>query len=89
MASHFYSKNVPDYGDLDNQTGTRPPLLVEIVENDGGVGLLIYDDRLGSGKASGVFFNVEEAKDLLASLREAIERAEPKNARHENRVKEA
>ena len=88
MASNFYSKIVPDYRDLDNQTGERPALLVEIVENDGGVGLLIHDDHLGSGKASAIFFNVEEAEDFATSLREAIERAEPKNAHHENRVRE-
>jgi hypothetical protein len=35
-----------------------------------------------------VFFNVEEARELVAALNEAIERAEPKHAQHPSRVRE-
>jgi hypothetical protein len=36
MANKFYGKLLPDYGDLDNQTGTAPGYRVYVLENDGG-----------------------------------------------------
>ncbi len=34
-----YNKHLPDYGNLDNETGSAPEYLFGIRENDGGVGI--------------------------------------------------
>ncbi|MGD1046913.1 MAG: hypothetical protein ABR936_16535 [Bacteroidota bacterium] len=94
MASLFYSKHLPDYGDLDNSTGTCPGYLFLIRENDGGIGISmgpINEDPDGDTHY-GAFLNLEEAKELVRGFQEAIRRAEPKNIGkiiHENRVKDA
>lgn len=90
MASNFYSRIHADYEDLDNGTGDRPGFLFEIKEQDGGVGICLYPagDPLskklpkaltdeGVGRAQ-VFMTGAEARELLAGLEEAIERAESK-----------
>lgn len=95
MASNFYSEIAPDYEDGDNTTGTRPGYLVEVVENDGGVGLSISlikgDPRLNGDRGveyRGIFLHVDDAQELLNGLRNAIERARPKNANHRWRVRD-
>ena len=84
MASKFYGKHLPDYGDLDNITGTAPGYRVYILENDGGICLqmLHADEDPVTGVGAAVFLNTEEARELMGSLLQAIERAEPKEARH-------
>ena len=89
MASNFYSRIHADYEDLDNDTGLRRGFLFEIKENDGGVGICLYPDgylsktlpkelsEAGVGRAQ-VFMTGAEARELLAGLEEAIERAELK-----------
>ncbi len=87
MASKMYGKLLPDYGDLDNVTGTAPGYRVYVLENDGGISLqLIHanEDPVTS-QGSSVFLNVEEARELIEGLQEAIDRAEPKNANHPSR----
>ena len=39
MASNFYDKHLPDYTDLDNETGGCPGFRLCINENDGGIGI--------------------------------------------------
>ena len=88
MASNFYSRIHADYEDLDNDTGHRPGFLFEIKENDGGVGICLYPageplskklpkelSEAGIGRAQ-IFMTGAEARELLARLQEAIERAE-------------
>ena len=88
MASTLYSRIHADYEDLDNETGTAPGFLVEVKENDGGVGVCFYPDgevspkRPGVGRAQ-VFMTAEEARELLAGLRDAIARADAKNRANE------
>lgn len=87
MASKFYGKLLPDYGDLDNDTGTAPGYRVYVTENDGGVSLqLIHADKDPVTEAgSCVFFSVKEAKEIIFALQEAVGRAESKNANHKQR----
>ncbi len=89
MASNFYCKVVVDYSDCDNRTKNRPGYNVNVVENDGGVGLSIDliegDTRFKKDSWEnfrGVFFDVKDAEELIQCLREAINRAKPKNADH-------
>lgn len=87
MASKMYGKLLPDYGDLDNKTNGAPGYRVFVLENEGGVSLQMVhanDDPVTSSGYS-VFLNVDEAKELLSGLQEAIDRAEPKNASHPDR----
>lgn len=87
MGSKFYGKHLPDYGDLDNATGTHPGYRVYIIENDGGVSLQMvhaeHDPNTTLG--SSIFMNVDEAKEMLSSLEKAIVRAESKSANHSAR----
>jgi len=87
MGSKFYGKLLPDYGDILNTTGTAPGYRVYIVENDGGVSLSMIhaDDDPVTSSGSEVFMNVDEAKELYESLREAILRAAGKSAKHKPR----
>ena len=87
MASKMYGKLLPNYGDLDNSTGNAPGYRVFVLENDGGVSLQMVhaDDDPVTSPGYSVFLNVNEARDLLSGLQEAIDRAEPKNASRPNR----
>ena len=90
MGVKFYGKLLPDYGDLDNKTGTSPGYRVYILENDGGISLQMLhasEDPIRA-KGSAVFLNVDEAHEMLVALEEAIARARPKNANHEARGKD-
>lgn len=89
MASKFYGKLLPDYGDLDNQTGTAPGYRVYVLENDGGISLqMVHADKDPVFEVgSSVFLNVDEAKEMIEALQEAVDRAEPKNANHKPRGK--
>lgn len=87
MGNKFYGKLLPDLGDLDNETKTAPGYRVYINEKDGGVSLQMIhatDDPVTT-LGSAVFMNVDEAKEMLASLQEAIDRAETKNGKHKAR----
>ena len=89
MASCIYSKKLPDYGDLDNVTGTAPGYKVFVLENDGGVSLQMFHDEKDDPTTSrgySVFMNVDETRVLIEGLQKAIERAEPKNANHKSRA---
>jgi hypothetical protein len=87
MASCIYSKLLPDYGDLDNVSGTAPGYRVYIFENDGGVSvqMMHVDDDPMTASGYAVFMNVEEAKEFQCKLQEAIQRAGTKNANHKAR----
>lgn len=91
MASLFYSKHLPDYGDLDNKTGQCHGYLFLIRENDGGIGISmgpINDDPDGETHYA-AFLNIDEAQEMLDSLQGAINSAAPKNAKgllHKNRA---
>jgi len=60
---------------------------VYILENDGGISLqMVHADRDPiTEKGYAVFLNVEEAREFVEALQQAINRAEPKNANHPNR----
>lgn len=93
MASNFYHYILPDYGDLDNDTGNHPGFVFGVRENDGGVGLYMYPaDTPGDNEQEyTVFLNVKEAKKLMDSLNQTIDRADSKldgNERHKDRAKE-
>jgi len=91
MASCMYSKELPDNGDLDNVTGTAPGYKVFVLENDGGISLQMFhikkDDIMISSGYS-VFMNIDETKELIKGMQNAIECAEPKNANHKSRAKD-
>ena len=84
MASNFFRQVFPDYEDLENSTGQHPGFEVAVVEQDGGVGLLIDPQpglaAEGHGRAQ-VFMTTEQAHALVKGLVEAIERAESKPSR--------
>jgi hypothetical protein len=83
MASLIYSKILPDYTDLDNKSGKCPGYRTYIRENDGGVGfeLVLADDKpVPTSFGPAVFMNVDEAKEFLVALDEAIKRAEMKDS---------
>lgn len=87
MASKFFGTLLPDYEDLDNSSGTKPGYRVYVMENDGGISIqLVHADvDPSTAEGSSVFLNVEEAKEFLKSLQDAVQRAEPKNAKHKRR----
>jgi ArsR family metal-binding transcriptional regulator len=87
MGSKMYGKLLPEYEDLDNKTKTAPGFRVYVIENDGGISLQMIhanDDPVTTGGSS-IFMNVDEARELIAGLEEAIDRAEPKNVNHPSR----
>lgn len=84
MASKIYGKLLPDYGDLDNKSGSAPGYKVYVLENDGGVSLQMIhaDESSVTARGYSVFLNVDEAEEIINGLREAVEKAKPKNADH-------
>ena len=89
MASCMYSKLLPDYSDLDNDSGERPGFRLFIIENDGGISIQMQNakDQIESDTTNSVFMTVNEAKELLNGLNEAINRASLKNEKHKSRAK--
>ena len=92
MASNFYHYQLPDYGDLDNETAQCPGYVFGIRENDGGVGLYMYPAGTPGDNEQeySAFLNIDEARALLSGLQGAIDRAAPKNERgtiHKARVR--
>jgi len=78
-ASFSYDQVLPDYGDLDNQTGNCPGHRVAIAEKDGGVWIEFNPIALGQDKVFGAYMNIEEVKEFAESLQESINRADIKN----------
>jgi hypothetical protein len=78
MASNFFRKVFPDY---EGTTPQRPGFEVNVVEQDGGVGLSLDPqpglNAEGVGRAQ-VFMTTEQAHELVQALIEAIDRAETK-----------
>lgn len=89
MGSCMYGKLLPDNGDLDNVTKTAPGYRVFVCENNGGVELSMIhaDDDPVTTPGYQVFMNPDEAEELIHGLREAVQRARPKNANHPARGK--
>lgn len=87
MGSKFYGKLLPDYGNLDNKTGTAPGYRVYVLENDGGISIQIIkaDQNPVLEEGYSVFLNVDEAKEIIEALQKAVVRAEPKKANHKAR----
>ena len=86
-----YSKQLPDFSDLDNDSGVKPGYKVYILERDGGVSLLMKDADEPNDKdetLKSVFMNVDEAKIMALGLQDAIDRAEAKDANHNYRAKD-
>lgn len=82
MASNFFRQAFPDYGDLKNSTRVQPGFEVNVVEQDGGVGLLMFSLPGASGEGLGraqVFMTPEQTHALLQGLVEAVDRAETKH----------
>jgi hypothetical protein len=77
MASNFYHKIAPHYGDLDNDTGECAGFILGVQENDGGIGVYMYPaNSKGDGPDKySIFLNVEEARDFTYALEKATERA--------------
>lgn len=90
MASCMYSKILPDYSDLDNDSGERPGFRLFIIENDGGISIQMQNakDPIESDTANSVYMTVKEAKELLTGLNDAINRASCKNSNHKSRAKD-
>ncbi len=90
METCMYSKILPDYSDLDNDSNKRPGYKVYVVENDGGISIQMQDASAKSENDTlkAVFMNVKEAKDFVEGINEAINRATSKNANHKSRAKE-
>ena len=85
MASKFYEKIVANYRGFE-----QPGIVVYVVENDGGIGveMAAADDSPESKNRHFAFFNVEEAREFVSAIEEAISRAEPKKAAHPKRAKD-
>lgn len=85
--SYSYSKILPDYTDLDNESGLKPGYRVYILENDGGISLQMIhaDSDPVTEVGSAVFLNVDEAQEMLQALKDAISLARPKKAEHRAR----
>jgi hypothetical protein len=81
MAMNFYHHTLPDYRDLDNQTGQCPGFFFGVRENEGGIGLYMYPANTSGDdeREYAVFLNIDEARYLLDALQRAIDRAAPKN----------
>jgi len=91
MASNIYDKNLPDYGDLDNETGERPGFTFGVRENDGGIGIYMgpVGDNFDGDTFYSAFLNPDEADELVAAFKEAIERARLKQGLpHRRRIKD-
>ena len=93
MASNFYHYILPDYRDFDNNTGNHPGFVFGVRENDGGIGLYMYPANTPGDNEQeySVFLNVKEAKELMDSLKQAIDRANSKfdgKKGHKDRIKE-
>jgi hypothetical protein len=90
MASNVYSKLLPNYDDLDNESGTAPGYRVYILEKDGGISLQVIhaNENPISSQGYAVFMNVDEAREFQESFAEAIDRAAIKSADHPARGKD-
>ena len=84
-----YSKHLPDYRDLDNNSGKRPGYKVWVIEKDGGVSIQMQDtsDESDSYTLKSIFLNVDEAKELRSGMDEAIKKASNKQVNHRPRGK--
>jgi hypothetical protein len=85
-----YDQVLPDYGDINNDTGDCPGYRVAVSEVDAGVVLEMEMLRPADGSLIGAFFNIEEANELVVALQESIARAERKDQGqrlHPRRVK--
>lgn len=83
-----YSVLLPDYGDLDNETKNCPGYRVYVLERDGGISLQMQHadkDPSTDDGLNAVFMNIEEAKNLIEGIQEAIDKTSYKNANHPNR----
>ncbi len=79
MASNTYQEDFPDYTDPKNKTGTSPGFRLDVVENDGIVGLSLQP--IGKNAISGedsyhALLSVQQAKQLIKGIEDAIRRAE-------------
>lgn len=85
-----YNKILPDYTDLDNNSGAKPGYKVSVLEKDGGVSVQLQnsDDKSDEKTLKAVFMNVTEANEFMAGIKNAIDRANQKNANHRNRARE-
>lgn len=85
-----YNKILPDYTDLDNNSGAKPGYKVSVLEKDGGVSVQLQnsDDESDEKTLKAVFMNVTEANEFMAGIKNAIDRANQKNANHRNRARE-
>lgn len=81
MASNYYDKHLPDYGDLDNRTGNCPGFRLGVRENDGGIGIDMgpVADSVDADSYHRAFLNVPEAQELAAALQKAINCARSKS----------
>jgi len=93
MASYFYDKHLPNYGDLNNTTGKCPGFRFGVRENDGGVGIYMgpINDNFDGDTFYRAFLNVQEAEEFVSSFQQAIKCARPKTegkTSHPRRIKE-
>lgn len=91
MASNFYSRIAPDYGDLDDKSGGCPGYLVDVRENDGGVGVSLSAGPPAWKDSRGVFLTPAEGEQLVDALRQAIKRSRSKSTGlrgHPSRVRD-
>ena len=74
-----YDRILPDYGDINNDTGICPGYRVAVAERDAAITLEM--EILGAENITilGTLLNIEEAKELVEALQESIVRAERKD----------
>lgn len=86
-----YSKELPDYRDLDNRSGNCNGYKTFILEKDGGVSIQTQNAEEPSERCESsheVFMNVSEAEEFKEKLQEAIDKAKIKNVNHPQRGRE-
>lgn len=83
-----YSKELPDYRDLDNKSGNCNGYKTYIIEKDGGVSIQIQDAEEASDNCDtlrGIYMNVNETEEFKEKLQEAIDKAKIKNVNQPQR----
>lgn len=86
-----YSKELPDYRDLDNKSGKYNGYKTYTLEKDGGVSIQTQNADEPSDKCEtlrSVFMNVSEAEEFKIKLQDAIDKAKIKNVDQPKRGRE-
>ncbi len=86
-----YSKELPNYKDLDNKSGNCSGYKIYILEKDGGISVQMQNAEEPSEQSEtvkAVFMSVEEAEEFRDCLQDAIDKAKLKKVNHPKRARE-